>query len=375
MKDKSIKVAGIIAIFVMLLIVVVVAGCTSQQTSSPTTTPTPTVTATPGVQNQTEVIVDFAGNSVTVPVNVSRITSIHPIPTYILWRLAPEKMTSIDKVFQGRLNNATWAASDLSYLDSLPVIPAMPQNPTKEQVLSTNPGVIVTLTKDPNLNTWQSLGIPVIQLSKDNLTDYIKSINIMGELTGNTALASQLSGFWQNTINNVTSQTSQISTHPKVLYYNGAYNSTSVDIPGPATVFGSEITLAGGINYYNNTNPNANPLPVGQSTTNEGIATDISYINAWNPDVIICTSNGTASYILSPDSPYRDMNAVKNGRVYTVPEYESMDGVTSIMGFEWLSTVMYPGQMHLDFVNDSKAFYLLFQNDTISTSLVNTPSP
>jgi len=37
--------------------------------------------------------------------------------------------------------------------------------------------------------------------------------------------------------------------------------------------------------------------------------------------------------------------------------------------------VMYPGQMHLDFVNDSKAFYLLFQNDTISTSLVNTPSP
>jgi ABC-type Fe3+-hydroxamate transport system substrate-binding protein len=184
-----------------------------------------------------------------------------------------------------------------------------------------------------------------------------------------------MAAFWQNTINNVTSQTSQIPTHPKVLYYNGAYNSTSVNIPGPATVFGSEITLAGGINYYNSTNPNANPLPVGQNPTNEGIATDISYINAWNPDVIICTSSGTESYIMSPTSPYRDMNAVKNGQVYTVPKYESMDGVTSIMGFEWLSTVMYPDQVHLDFVNDTKAYYLLFQNDSISTSLVNTPSP
>jgi iron complex transport system substrate-binding protein len=373
MKDKNIKIIGIIMIFVMLSLAVAAAGCTTQQTA----TPTPTVTATPTVQaqNQSKVIVDFAGNSVTVPANVSRITSIHPIPTYILWRLAPQEMTSIDKVFLGRLNNATWAPSDLSYLHSLPVIPAMPQNPTKEQVLSTNPDVIVTLTKDPNLATWQSLGIPVVQLSKDNLTDYIKSIQILGELTGNTNMAGQLSSFWQNTISNVTSQTSRISTHPKVLYYNGAYNSTSVNIPGPATVFGSEITLAGGINYYNNTDPNANQLPVGQNPTNEGIATDISYINAWNPDVIICISNGTASYILSPTSPYRDMNAVKNGRVYTVPEYESMDGVTSIMGFEWLSTVMYPGQVHLDFVNDTKTFYQLFQNDSISTSLVNTPSP
>jgi hypothetical protein len=78
---------------------------------------------------------------------------------------------------------------------------------------------------------------------------------------------------------------------------------------------------------------------------------------------------------MSPGSPYQDLSAVKNGRVYTVPEYESMDNIYGLMGFEWLSTVMYPGQVNLDFVNDTKAFYVLFQNDTISTSLVNTPSP
>jgi|AGTN01.2.fsa_nt_gi ABC-type Fe3+-hydroxamate transport system, periplasmic component len=368
MKDKSMKTLGLIAIFAMIMMAIVAAGCTTQETATPTATPTE---QTP----QGKAIVDFADRSVTLPDQINRITSIHPITTYILWRLAPEKMTSIDKVFQGRLDNATWAASDLAYLRSLPVIPAMPQNPSKEQILATTPDVIVTLTKDGNLNTWLSLGMPVVEMSKDNLTDYVRSIRIMGTLTGETETAEQMATFWQNTIDKVTSQTTKISTHPKVLYYNGNYNSTTVSIPAPATVFASEITLAGGVNYYNATDPRANPLPLGMNPTTESIATDISYINAWNPDVIICTSNATAAYIMAPGSPYRDMNAVKNGRVYTVPKYESMDGVTSIMGFEWLASKLYPDQVNMDFVSDTKAFYKLFQKVDITTDLVNMPTP
>jgi iron complex transport system substrate-binding protein len=138
MKDRSVKILSIAAILVMLSIAVVAAGCTTQ---SSTPTPTAAPSAIAQTQNQSKVIVDFAGNSVTVPGNISRITSIHPIPTALLARLSPQDMTSIDKVFAGRLPNATWTASDLAYLHSLPVIPAMPQNPTKEQILSTNPQV------------------------------------------------------------------------------------------------------------------------------------------------------------------------------------------------------------------------------------------
>jgi len=371
------KLISLVFLAIIAIMIVGVAGCT-QQTALPAVSPTTTATTTPGSvapTTQPGVITDFAGRTVTMPATVNRVTSIHPIPTYILWSIAPRKMTSIDKVFQGRLDNATWAASDLTYLRSLPVIPAMPQNPTKEQILSTTPDVIVTLTKDPQVNTWYSLNIPVVLLSKDNLTDYEKSIRILGNVVGNPAEADQLASYWHNTIANVTAQTSKQTTNPKVLYYNGAYNSTTVNIPAPATVFASEITLAGGINYYNNTDPRANKIPIGQNPTAESVATDISYINAWNPDVIICTSNATANYILAAGSPYRDMNAVKNGRVYTVPKYESMDGVTSLMGFEWMATKLYPGQVNLDFVNDTKAFYKLFQNVDITTAQVNMVSP
>jgi iron complex transport system substrate-binding protein len=375
MNKKSIKITGIIVILAMLSIAVVVAGCTTQQTATPTPTPSSTTNATATPSSTTFVVTDAAGRAVTIPTNVTRVTSIHPTESYILYRLAPQKTAGVDNFFKGEVNNVTWNPSDVAYINSLPTVPAFPLNPTKEQILATNPGVLLTLTKDPQLSTWYTLGIPVFEDNKDNLTYTEQSLRNIGEIVGNTALANQMAEFWHDTIANVTSQTSQQTTHPKVLYDNGKYNSTTINIPGNQTIFASEISLAGGINFYDNSNPSSNQLPAGQSPSSESIPTDISYVYAWNPDVIICTSNATASYIMAPGSPYQDLNAVKNGHVYTVPKYESMDNIYALMGFEWLSTVMYPGQVHLDFVNDTKAFYQLYQNDSISTALVNTPSP
>ena len=357
------NIVGIILIASTLILAVLAAGCTTQETAAPTATPT----ASPSQANRT--ITDFAGRVVTVPAVVHNVTSLHPIPTYMLWRLAPEKMTSVDKVFATRVVNMQ--PSDMSYLNSLPVTGVYFTPPSTEQILSFQPDVILTLNKDPNADKEQAMyGAPVVELSKNNLTDYVADFKILGVLLGNEKDANALADFWNNTITNVTTQVSQVQgTKPKVLYYNSV-NAISPSLPGPSSVFASEVRLAGGVNYYD-----VNALPAGQDPMSEGIATNIESVLAWNPDVIITTSNATAKAILA-NSTWKDTNAVKNGRVYAVYKYETLDGVQSIMGMEWAATVINPGKLNFDFVNDTKAYFALFnKDDNVSTQTILTVSP
>jgi iron complex transport system substrate-binding protein len=135
-------------------------------------------------------------------------------------------------------------------------------------------------------------------------------------------------------------------------------------------VFASEVRLAGGVNYYD-----TNALPAGQNPTSENIATNVESVLAWNPDVIITTSNATANAIMSSPT-WQNTNAVKDHHVYTVPQQETMDGVQSIMGFEWAATVINPGRINVNFVNDTKTFDALFyENANVSTQTILAPSP
>ena len=107
----------------------------------------------------------------------------------------------------------------------------------------------------------------------------------------------------------------------------------------------------------------------------EGIATNIESVLAWNPDVIITTSNATAKAIMT-NASWKDTNAVKNGHVYAVYQNETMDGVQTIMGLEWAATVINPGKVNFDFVNDTKAYFALFnKDDNVSTQAILTVSP
>lgn len=349
----------------MILLLAVVAGCTTQQTATPTVTPT-------AIQSSSQAnrsITDFAGRVVAVPAEVHNVTSLHPIPTFILWRLAPDKMTSIDKVFATRIMNMP--QSDIDYLNSLPVTGVYFTPPSTEQILSFQPDVILTLNKDPNVAKEEEMyGAPVVELSKDNLTDYVADFKILGVLLGNEKDANELANFWNNTITNVIIQVSQVTgPKPKVLYLN-TKSVNSPSLPGPRSVFASAIRLAGGVNYYD-----VNALPTGQDPRSEGIATNIESVLAWNPDVIITTSNSTVNAIMS-SSAWKDASAVKNHRVYAMYQNETMDGVQAIMGLEWAATVINLGKVSFDFVNDTKAYYALFyKNDNMSTEAILTVSP
>jgi iron complex transport system substrate-binding protein len=351
------KIVGILIVMTLMLSVMA-AGCTTQNAVTPSSQATKTIT-------------DFSGAAVTVPAVVNNVTCLHPIPTFIVWRLAPQTLKSVDNNFKINMYDEAFTPSNASYLNSLPVTGNYFTPPNTEQILSLHPDVIVTLNKDPNATSEQALyGAPVVQASKNNLTDYPADFTILGNLLGNEKVANQLADFWNNTIANVTAKVSQVpGPKPKVLYYN-TKDANAPSLPGPSSVFASEVRLAGGVNYYD-----TNALPAGQNPTSENIATNVESVLAWNPDVIITTSNATANAIMSSPT-WQNTNAVKDHHVYTVPQQETMDGVQSIMGFEWAATVINPGRINVNFVNDTKTFDALFyENANVSTQTILAPSP
>ena len=304
----------------------------------------------PAQTSKLTTITDMAGRTVKIPIEVNRVICLHPIPTYMVWRLAPNKLVSVDSFFKKRFKDFLMPASSLQKLKDLPVTGVFFKPMNREQILALRPDVIVSMTKDPNVDKTQGdLGIPVVVISKNTLNDYEASFRFMGKLLGNEHEANQLADYWHNVIEHVTDKTSQIPENERIKVYYASHNGVLSTV-GSATVMASIIRLAGGINVS---------AFIHEQPTNESIAVSMEQVLAWNPDVIITKYVSERDEILS--SPrWQGINAVKNHRVYAQPRYERLDGITSIMGLVWTANTLYPKRVNFDLVNKVKTFYSKF---------------
>jgi len=334
MKGKDFKVVSRLLVFVMVTVALVV--CVSQAEEQATT----------------RTITDILGRTVDIPTEVNKVVCLHPIPTYMVWRLAPDKLVSIDWVFRIHLDKGNYLLPDSSVkkLKDLPVTGTYFKSMNKEQILSLNPTVIVSMTKDPNLaKTQDELSIPVLAISKNTLNDYEASFRVMGKLLGNEKEGNELADYWRSVIERVTNETSQIPKKERVKVYYVSHDGPLSTV-GPATVMASIIDLASGINVVKD---------IQGQPTSEHITVSMEQVLVWNPDVIITDNAGDRDEILS-SSEWQEINAVKNHRVYAVRRHEHLDGIRSIMGLVWTANTLYPEKVTFNFIDETKTFYSKF---------------
>lgn len=307
------------------------------------------------VKKESSVITDLGGRKVTLPSKINKIAVIHGDPEYIVWRLAPLKLANKDTYFSDTNDRVFpqkfMRAEDIKKFQSLQST-GMYSNVSTEQIMMLKPDIVLTLNRDPGINEEEErFGVPVIGASKDSLSDFEKSIRLIGKIVGNEKGANDLADYWNSSIKKVTNITSKISKNKKLKVYYAS--SVATNTIGTKTTQASIIRSAGGINYYDD-----NPITKNLEES-EGVTTSIEQIIAWNPDVIITGSSKTTKDILS-NAQWENIKAVVNHRVYTTLEYACMDHYESLLNLMWTANKLYPDKVKIDLYKEAKVFYKKF---------------
>jgi len=271
------------ALFLAFLI-----GCSNPQT--PVTASAITVT-------------DQAGRTVTLKGLAQRIVSLSPSNTEILFALGlGDKVVGVT-----------------SYDDYPPEAKTKPgiggfSTPNMEAVVATNPDLILASNihvKNNIIPQLEARGLTVVVLDPANIDDILSAITLVGKLTGKDAEAKALTTDMQKRIDAVSEIASLSSYMPSVSFI--VWDSP-LTIAGTSTFHDELIKKSGGYNIIGTIGPKS-----GYPTV-----TLESFIAA-NPAVIIAGvgmgDGGDRTYQFIKTEPrLKDIDAVKNNRVYTIDQ-------------------------------------------------------
>ncbi len=336
---RKMKISSILAFVLVagiLGMVIFTTGCVQEQTDT-------------GMAVTT--ITDMAGRNVTIPAEVNRVVTLYPPATKIMYTIAPDKLVGIDKVSVGY--------EGFKEID--PRIKDMPVVGTgsavnNEVVMSLNPDVIITVPRSgssPPDKLQETLGIPVICVNPRDHDGIKKTHQLIGDVLGEEDRAEELVSYYNEKVNYITDKTSRIPEDEKARVYfagGGPKGGSVLTTVGKKFIWHDNIHVAGGINVAENLTGYFNTVSIEQ-------------VIRWDPEVIITGRAEGASEDILSDPKWRDIRAVRNGRVYVIPYYTHTWGYPTsewIIGTMWLADRLYPETVELDMTVETKEFYSKF---------------
>src|SRR5208337_2743620 len=297
----------IFLVIVSILIILGIAACALNTTAISAKPSTP-------AGRSTKTITDMTGRTVVVPTDISRVLSTGPPTTIEVYVLAPDKLIGVN--FDANPTNGSVYIPDK--YRSLPNVGGWfgKQTGNYENFIAMHPDIILDSGSSADNSTsaveerQEKLGvIPVIGvMDSSNVTLYNPSIQFLGTLLGAENQAASLSEFYNRVMSTVQLRVASIPESEKVrVYYAEGPTGLQTD---PAGSSHSElIELAGGINVADCIiTPGMGMTPV-----------SMEQVTTWNPDVIIVGDPGFYR-IINNDTLWRPIRAVKNHRVYLVPQ-------------------------------------------------------
>jgi iron complex transport system substrate-binding protein len=315
------------------------------------------------VPPQTRTIVDMDGKTVVIPTTIRNVVTTHNPINNLVVMLAPDKLETgmnLTGYINIKIRNATTVSGMMN---------------NYEQYLVYNPDLILYDfyvtggSSDASLADFKAhvYPIPVVAIQDTvdaaNMTPEIK---FAGDLLGNPAKADQLAAFYEKVYKQVNDTTATIPADKRVSVYY-AEGNLGLQTDGPQSFHSQLITIAGGNNV-------AGSIPfVGSGMGN----VNMEQVLAWNPDVILCGSQGAYNTIMSTsNATWRQVNAVKNGRVYVIPSnpmnwFDRPPGPNRIIGIAWTARAIYPQYYSAMNMTDlTREFYSNFYNYNLSDSEV-----
>ncbi len=263
-------------------------------------------------------VTDSYGKQVTINKKPEKIVSLGPNTTEIVFGLGLG-----DKLI-GRTDFCDYP----SEVSKVPSIGSL-MEPNVEKIISLKPDIVLASThvKEEVINKLKDLGVTVYAVyEKDTFEGTYSIIEKIGSVLGESAKAKKITDDMKAKVSTIENKTKSINK-PKVYYVvdfgdNGDYTA------GGDTFVGKIIELAGGQNI-------AKDLQGWQYSFEKIVEND--------PDIIICTSNYGAKAKLMNAPKYKDLRAVKEGKVFEIDENIIVrQGPRVSTGLEEMTKLLHP---------------------------------
>ncbi len=185
-------------------------------------------------------VVDDLGRNVTVHLPVTRVVSMDPSNTQMMYSIGAGNLLVADTSYDWWPSNST----------KLPHVEMDSGIASVEEVVNMTPNLVLATTIQPAqiIDQLENLSIPVLVFEPLNISGIYSDLLLLGNVTGHRAGA-------QNEVNSMKSALAEVSQkvsgypHRSLLYYmwNGPIYTA-----GPLSFINDEITAAGGANIADN---------------------------------------------------------------------------------------------------------------------------
>jgi iron complex transport system substrate-binding protein len=290
----------------------------------------------------------MSGAEVTIPANVSRVVNLWPASNSVMLCMGAGDLLA------GTMDiTKTNYWSQLVYPDIVDV-PTASDNP--EDLMNLKPDLIITPT-EKTAEKLRSLGLPAVNLYFSDYDSMKKAFTLLGDILGEpyAGKAAKWCDLIDSQISRVESTLGDIpeKDRPVVYYIQGQTNSGLYSTFAANSIIGDWCTISGG------------EFASKKLELNENNVVTPEAILALNPDIIIV--GGFAQHELYDElmsSPeWKEINAVKNSRVYTNPNglfpWERF-GMESALQLPFAASVIHPERFTVDLVEEVKSFYKEF---------------
>ncbi len=276
-------------------------------------------------------ISDSRGQSVTVEGRPTRIVSLIPSNTEILFSLGlDERIVGVTEYcdFPERAKAKPKIGDLLTF--------------SVERILGTRPDLVLATTDNPGevIKGLEQLGVTVFVLNPQTVQQVAEAMVTVGRLTGTQSRADSLVNDMRNRMNLVATRLRGIAATERVTVFLGNPKYPSQWTPGPGTFTSHIIELSGGTNVVHD---------IGEGTW--GVYS-LENLVAKDPDVLLVTTDGNEPRDVTVDAisdvasslpGWRELSAVRNKRIHAITgNWISRPGPRVILSVEEIARLLYP---------------------------------
>lgn len=305
-----------------------------------------------GASHATE-IVDAAGRRVSVPERIERVFAAGPPAAILLYTLAPERLVGWNR--RPPPSARAFLAAPYAQLPEVGRLTGRGGSTNLEVLLQARPDLVLDYgTTSPTFvslaeRVQAQTGLPYVLL--DGSFDRIpETYRRLGRILGVEARAERLAQYAENVLARAAALRAAAGKPPRVYYARGRE--------------GLETGAAGSINVELLERVGAVNVAAAAAGKRNLVRVSPEQVLAWDPDTIITLEPDFYRDVFS-DPLWRQLRAVRNGRVYLAPHdpfgwFDRPPSVNRLIGVPWLAEVLDGQGSKAALAVQAREFYRLF---------------